>query len=123
MSSLSQTRRVVATAAEAFQAYDMEGPLQPEFSWLPLSYDRASGEGAYMMRFAPGAVTIDHDHAGVEDFLILEGELTDDDGQVFRAGDFVSFRPGTHHHSRSDAGCLLIVFEWGKAKPDSVTVP
>ncbi|MFQ5985334.1 MAG: cupin domain-containing protein, partial [Alphaproteobacteria bacterium] len=97
-----------------FEPYDLEGPLQPELSWLPLSYDRATGVGCYLMRFEPGAVTIAHDHEGVEDFLILEGELTDSDGAVFRAGDFVSYRPGTRHHSWSKTGCLIVVFEWGK---------
>ena len=47
----------------------------------------------------PGAATLPHEHASVEDFLILEGELTDGDGTVFRAGDFVSYAPGTRHNS------------------------
>ena len=32
------------------------------------------------MRMEPGAVTIAHDHAGMEEFLILEGDLVDSDG-------------------------------------------
>ncbi|MEE8202186.1 MAG: cupin domain-containing protein [Alphaproteobacteria bacterium] len=114
MADSAATRRVIETATATFEAYDLEGPLQPELSWLPLSYDRASGEGCYLMRFAPGAVTIAHEHEGVEDFLILEGTLTDSDGTVFHAGDFVSFAVGTRHHSWSEGGCLIAVFEWGK---------
>ena len=43
--------------------------------------------------------------------LVLEGELIDSDGTVFKAGDFVSFAPGTHHWSRTETGCVLAVFE------------
>jgi anti-sigma factor ChrR (cupin superfamily) len=105
-------RRVVASRTSRFQAYDLEGPVQPEMAWLPVSYDRAGGSGCYLMRMEPGAVTIAHEHPGVEDFLILEGELIDDDGAVFRPGDFVSYAPGTRHNSRTETGCLIAVFEW-----------
>ena len=107
------SRRIVDTNTAPFESYDLEGLAQPELSWLPLSYERESGEGCYLMRFTPGAVTLSHEHAGTEDFLILEGTLTDNDGLVFGAGDFVSFAPGTRHHSWSDSGCLIAVFEWG----------
>jgi len=101
------------SAATPFLAYDLEGPVQPEMSWLPVSYDRTTGNGCYLMRMQPGAVTIAHEHPGVEDFLILEGELIDDDGAVFRPGDFVSYVAGTWHNSRTVTGCLIAVFEWG----------
>jgi anti-sigma factor ChrR (cupin superfamily) len=107
----SDLRRVVRTDA-AFLPYDLEGPVQPEMGWLPLSYDRATQCGSYLMRMAPGARTLPHDHPGFEDFLILEGDLVDSDGTVFRAGDFVSYRPGTRHSSRSERGCLIAVCEW-----------
>ncbi len=110
MSGSSTTRRIVT-----FEAYDLEGPTaQPEPGRLPLSDDRDSGEGCYLMRFRPGAVTLAHQAAGTEDFLILDGALTDGDGAEFRVGDFVSFAPGTRHHSWSDSGCLIAVFEWEK---------
>jgi anti-sigma factor ChrR (cupin superfamily) len=105
-------RKVVATRTTPFLPYDMEGPLQPELSWLPVSYDAATGEGTYVMRMQPGSRTIEHVHAGMEEFLILEGELIDEDGAVFGPGDFVSYEPGTRHDSRTETGCLIAVFEW-----------
>jgi anti-sigma factor ChrR (cupin superfamily) len=111
-------RRVVRTAAAPFQAYDMEGPVQPELSWLPISYDDTTGEGSYVMRMQPGAVTIEHEHAGMEEFLILEGDLVDGDGAVFGPGDFVSYQPGTRHNSRTVGGCLIAVFEWRPRPPE-----
>ncbi len=110
-------RKVVRADSTAFLPYDLEGPLQPEIGWLPVSYDRAAGNGCYLMRMQPGAVTIAHDHAGMEDFVVLEGELIDDDGTVFRTGDFVSYSPGTRHNSRTDTGCLLAVLEWRRPPP------
>ena len=117
MSDERPGRTVVNIHATPFREYDMEGPVQPEMSWLPVSYDGATGQGSYVMRMEPGAVTIAHDHAGMEEFLILEGELIDDDGTTFGPGDFVSYESGTHHNSRTETGCLIAVFEW--RRPDS----
>lgn len=36
-------RSVVNVHSTLFQAYDLEGPIQPEMRWLPVSYDRATG--------------------------------------------------------------------------------
>lgn len=105
-------RRVVRIAETEFLPYDLEGPLQPEMSWLPISFDRRSGQGCYLMRMRPGAATIEHDHPGLEEFVVLDGELIDSDGAVFRAGDFVSYEAGTRHNSHTQTGCLIAVFEW-----------
>ena len=108
----SEERRVLAMAAIGYQPYDLDGPLQPDITWQPISFDRASQQGSYVMRMAPGARTVPHRHPGYEDFLILEGELTDSDGRVLRQGDFVSYRPGSFHNSWTDTGCVIAVFEW-----------
>lgn len=105
-------RRIVNLHTTPFREYDLEGPVQPEMSWLPVSFDRHTGQGSYLMRMEPGAVTIAHDHPNMEEFLILEGELVDDDGTVFAPGDFVSYEPGTHHNSRTETGCVIAVLEW-----------
>ncbi len=60
------------------------------------------------MRLEPGAETIAHVHEVNEEFLILEGELIEDDGTVLKPGDFVSYPKGTRHNSRTSTGCLLI---------------
>ena len=58
-------RKSVNAHTAPFLPYDMEGPVQSDMSWLPVSYDEESGQGTYLMRMDPGAVTIAHDHAGV----------------------------------------------------------
>ncbi len=104
-------RRVINVHTADFLPYDMEGPLQEDITWLPVSWDDAVGQGSYLMRMEPGATTVEHEHPGFEEFLILEGTLTDSDGTVFRAGDFVSYERGVHHSWTND-GCLIAVFEW-----------
>lgn len=42
----------------------------------------------FLLRVAPGATTARHTHAGAEFTQVLEGAL-DDDGVIYRAGDFV----------------------------------
>lgn len=110
MAEKETPRTVTPILGTPFLPYDMEGPIQAEISWLPLRYEGV-GAGSYMMRMQPGAVTIPHTHDCYEDFLILEGSLTDSDGRLFEAMDFVSFAPGTKHNSWTDTGCLIVVFE------------
>lgn len=106
-------RRIIDTDSAEYRVYDMEGPVQPDMAWLPLSYN-ADGNGCYMIRMEPGAQTIWHQHEGMEEYLILEGELIESDGTVLKPGHFVSYRPGTEHNSRTETGCLLIGFDWAK---------
>ena len=91
-----------------FGVYDLEGPIQEDIQLLNLGYDRDTGKGWYVIRMAPGAQTIAHNHRLVEEFLILEGELIESDGTILKPGDFVTYPPGTHHHSSTETGCLLI---------------
>ena len=47
----------------------------PKLFWAPLTFDPETGEGCFFLRFEPGGVSKPHAHYGVEEFLILEGEL------------------------------------------------
>ena len=113
MSEEQPQRRIVNIYEADYKVYDMEGPVQPDMGWLPISYNE-EGNGCYVIRMQPGAATIAHTHDRVEDYLILEGELIESDGRVLKPGDFVSYRPGSHHNSRTETGCLLVGFDWGK---------
>ena len=48
---------------------------------------------------------------------MIDGELQDADGKIFKKGDFVTFEPGSTHNSHTENGCLLIVFMRGINKP------
>ncbi len=94
----------------AFVPYDRYGEAVPGLSWLNLSYDAETGHGSFLIRFEPGSRSLPHEHTGIEEFLVLEGQLVDDDGTIFRTGDFVSFGPGSRHSSMAPQGCLIAVF-------------
>jgi anti-sigma factor ChrR (cupin superfamily) len=76
---------------------------------LQLDTDRPLGIGFHVYRMPAGMATLGHRHNGHEQFLILEGELHESDGTVFRAGDLVFYQDGTEHNSFTPDGCLLAV--------------
>jgi quercetin dioxygenase-like cupin family protein len=93
--------------------YRLEGyTAENRCEWLPVSFDAKAQSGSYFFRLLAGAVTIPHVHPGFEEFYVLEGEATESDGTVIKAGDFISFPPNSYHFTTSEKGCLMIVFEW-----------
>ena len=44
---------------------------------------------------------------------MLDGELIDPDGKVFKKGDLITFPPGSTHSSYTKDGCLVLVFMRG----------
>ena len=76
---------------------------------LQLDSDQPLGIGFHVYRMAPGMTTRPHRHNGHEQFLVLDGELIENDGTVFRKGDLVWLRGGTEHRSYTPNGCLLAV--------------
>ena len=90
------------------------GGVDGSMLWHNLTYSRTSGTGSYLLKMAPGASSALHAHVGAEEFLVLEGELVDFDGQIFRTGDHVQLGAGSVHTSLSPAGCRLLVTHWGR---------
>jgi anti-sigma factor ChrR (cupin superfamily) len=83
-------------------------------SWHKISYEKKNGgHGTYLLKMEPKSKSLPHIHTGYEEFLILEGELTDQDNKVFKKGDFVTFEPGSTHSSFTKDGCLILVFMRG----------
>lgn len=112
-------RTVIATGImsgteDAFRPYDRYGVELPGMSWLPLSLNEEEQLDLFLLRFEPGAQSYPHEHVNAEQFLMIEGTLTDCDGHEFTAGDFVRFEPGSTHHSHSTDGCLILVILRGR---------
>ena len=112
-------RRVVATAGAAFLPYSRYGVTRDDMAYLPLgdAGDSPGGTEIFLLRFAPGAASTPHEHTGGEAFYLLDGELSDCDGAVFRAGDYVCYQPGSRHFSVSEQGCTLLVILGGRNIP------
>ena len=76
--------------------------------------DRVGGEIARatsVVRYAPGAQFERHEHGGGEEFLVLEGVFSDEQGD-YPAGTYVRNPPGTAHAPFSREGCTLFVKLW-----------
>jgi len=108
--SLASKRRMISVGDAPWQTYSLQGKPQKDCAWANLSYDEETGEGCFLFRFGPGARSIAHEHLGYEEFVILEGSIEDHDGAVYKAGDFVSLKPGSRHWSHSEEGAVVAVF-------------
>ena len=99
-----------------FEPFDRYGKVIPGMTWHKISFDKKTNYGTYISKLEPGTKTIPHIHKGYEEFFILEGELIDSDGTIFKKGDFVTFEPNTEHSSRTEKGCLILTFMRGENK-------
>tara|TARA_B110000196_G_C21125456_1_gene655590 strand:- start:472 stop:819 length:348 start_codon:yes stop_codon:yes gene_type:complete len=111
-------RKITDLYKVKFKPFDNYGVVVPGMSWHKISYSReAGGSGTYLLKMESGCKSLTHEHTGFEEFLILDGELIDPDGTVFKKGDFVTFQPGSKHSSYTKNGCLVLVFMRGINRP------
>jgi anti-sigma factor ChrR (cupin superfamily) len=105
----SKDRRIANIADADFTGFVYPDGVTLGDSILQLDDDKPLGEGFHVYKMPAGMTTRSHRHNGHEQFLILEGELIESDGTVFRKGDMVFYRDGTEHNSYTPNGCLLAV--------------
>ena len=105
-----KNRNIVNIDNLNFEPFDNYGKAIEGMSWHKISYDKKKGQGTYVLKMEPGAKSIPHEHINYEEFYMLNGELIDIDGKVFKKGDIVSFEPGSQHSSYTKNGCLILVF-------------
>ena len=104
-------RRIISNLLNLkFEPFDNYGKPIEGMSWHKISYENEKGQGSYILKMEPGAKSIPHEHVSYEEFYMLDGELIDADGKVFKKGDFISFEPGSKHSSITEKGCLILVF-------------
>jgi len=111
MSPVKQADRLVANIHTAqFQPFETDGAVIPGQSYLQFDDTFAAGTGFHIYRMAPGSSSQPHEHTCHESFYVIEGELIDHDGYVYKAGDFVLLKNGTIHNSRTEIGATIAVF-------------
>ena len=99
-----------------FEPFDNYGKPIKGMGWHKISYNKENGGGSYILKMEAGAKSIPHEHVDYEEFYMLDGELNDPDGKIFKKGDIVTFEPGTTHSSYTKKGCLILVFMRSKNK-------
>jgi quercetin dioxygenase-like cupin family protein len=103
-------RRVVNIAEASFLPFTADGREVPGQSFLQLDDSQPPGVGFHIYRMAPGSSSQPHEHTSAEQFYVIQGELEDNDGHVYRPGDLVFLSRGTQHFSTTRTGCTLAVF-------------
>lgn len=107
---LAAYRTLVNWKTAKFEPYYLQGETQTDISWFNISYDEKTGTGFFLVKFKKGGRSIPHEHLGWEEFIILEGQIEDSDGTVYKAGDCVSLKGGSRHVSTSRTGVTTAVF-------------
>jgi anti-sigma factor ChrR (cupin superfamily) len=97
-----------------FEPFDKYGKAIKGWSWHKISFNKKTNFGTYISKLDPGTKTLPHIHTGYEEFLILNGELIDSDGTIFKKGDFISYPPNSSHSSYTKKGCLILTFMRGR---------
>lgn len=82
----------------------------PGVQGCTLYADKKNNRRTILLNMAPGSYIPDHNHAGIEEVLILEGDLNVGDVPL-KAGDYFRAQPDTKHGSPvSPNGCIALVF-------------
>jgi len=111
MDKINPTDRRVANIKSArFKPFVTDGTEVPGQSFLQLDETFAEGTGFHIYRMEPGSASQPHQHTCHEQFLVLDGEVIDHDGYIYKPGDFVLLKEGTIHNSRTETGATLAVF-------------
>jgi len=97
-----------------FEPFNKYGEPIKGWHWHKISFDEKTNFGTYISKLDPGTKTVPHTHTGNEEFLILEGELIDSDGTIFKKGDFISYQPNSSHSSFTEKGCVILTFMRGQ---------
>tara|TARA_E500000331_G_scaffold351564_1_gene398489 strand:- start:1401 stop:1754 length:354 start_codon:yes stop_codon:yes gene_type:complete len=109
-------RKITKLNKIKFVPFDKYGEIIKGWSWHKISFNKKTNFGTYISKLDPGTKTLPHTHSGFEEFLILDGELIDSDGAIFKKGDFISYKPNSSHSSYTIKGCLILTFMRGNNK-------
>jgi quercetin dioxygenase-like cupin family protein len=111
MRKIENTERLVVNINSIpFKQFVIDGCAIEGQSFLQLDTTFPEGTGFHIYRMAPGSSSQPHEHTSHEQFLVLDGEVTDNDGYVYRKGDLVLLKKGTQHSSHSRTGATLAVY-------------
>lgn len=94
---------------EDWQPMQLGAAPLPGYHWIPLEADAVRAWQAYWMKVEPGARSPLHVHPSTELIQVHQGELRDEDGTPFRAGDVVVYGSHTRHFTYSEQGCIVLV--------------
>ncbi len=74
-----------------------------------------------IVRYAPGSAFSAHTHGGGEEFFVLSGTFSDEQGD-YPSGTYVRNPVGSTHQPHSDGGCTILVKLWQMQPEDQLRV-
>ena len=105
-------QRVGATPGGGDERWDDEPGwkvVAPGISCKLLATDEATGQVSMLVRLEPGVAYPPHQHAGIEELHLLEGELWIEDRKLY-PGDYNRAEPGTSDERVfSETGCTCVL--------------
>ena len=112
MKAISVNERKIANIHHAeFEPWRLDnGEVDASSSVLQLNSGKPNGVGFHIYKMEPGSTTEAHEHTNDEEFLILSGELIENDGTIYREGDLIWLKKGTQHSSHTKNGCVMAVY-------------
>ncbi len=105
-----EERKITNIYQAEFQPWVTEDGGLHDSSVLQLDTSKPMGVGFHVYKMEPGSTTTPHAHTNHEEFLILSGELIENDGSVYREGDLFLLKIGTEHSSTTKNGCMMAVY-------------
>lgn len=106
----TEDRRVANIHSTPFEPLATQAGNLTGQSVLQVNHSNPKGVGFHIYKMAPGFTTDAHIHTDDEEFFVLEGDIVDNDGTHYVAGDLVWLKKGTEHNSYSENGCTLVVY-------------
>ena len=102
----------LASRFVAVERLPWEKTAFPGVETKTLLFERNTGLLTMLLRMAPGARLLDHEHVLIEQTYVLEGSLECGEG-VCRAGEFVWRPAGSRHEAWAGAegGLMLAMFQ------------
>jgi hypothetical protein len=80
----------------------------PGVTCAVLFVDNVSRMRTMVVKAAAGVVYPLHQHRGIEELYLLDGEL-EIDGQVYFAGDYIRSHPDSIHAPLTNTGCMFLI--------------
>ncbi len=106
----TEDRCVANIHTAAFEPLETQDGNLTGQSVLQVNPSQPNGVGFHIYKMAAGFTTDAHIHTDDEEFFVLEGDIVDNDGTRYVAGDLVWLKKGTEHNSYSENGCTLVVY-------------
>ena len=115
MKQIKEHQRKVANIFQesAYTPYQDDKGNDLGTSYIQLNSDKPRDVGFYIYRMSPGSHSTPHQHGGCEEFVVVQGDLMDNDGTEYGPGDVVWLAPGTEHTSTTTNGCIVAVYSEG----------